>query len=414
MVPEAQPIDVLIVGGGTVGLSLAIDILQSTELSVAVVEAYEMQSARSEHPSLDARCLALASASYEYLQTLFVSATNLNACAIKHIQVSDKGFLGKCYLHAEEFGSNQLGMVTPIQSLGSELFKRFQALLTTHSDRAFWYCPNTVVDALQNNQHVVATLSNELQLHAQLMVFADGGRTPIKQALGFETSSSNYQQTAVIANVVCDQPHQNWAFERFTKSGPLALLPLDSSAFEESSEHAVFSLVWTLDSDDTRYIDNLCSDDSFFLSELTNIAGIRHGRFIKTSERSHYPLRLAYTKQLTQHRCVVIGNAAQALHPIAGQGFNLGLRDVQTLMKSILQSTEQDDGNTGLGNWQFTHDYQTQREADREQVIGATDGLVHCFSNHHWPLVVGRNAGLLAMNKIEMVKQHLARRAMGY
>lgn len=407
---KVTAVDIVIVGGGTVGLALAIDLLQSTDFTVAIVEAHEISAAHSEHPSLDARCLALATTSHEYLNRLFKSHTQLASCPIEHIQVSDRGFIGKCYLHADEVNVPQLGVVTPIQSIGVALLERFQQLQSQFPARALWFSPNSVENINRDKSTVLATLDDGQSIEAKLLVFADGGRTPIKQSVGFESTIKDYAQTAIIANVVSELPHNNWAFERFTAEGPLALLPLDAKAFNQTESVGLYSLVWTIDGNDRERLQRLTEDDSYFLSQLSEMAGQRHGRFIESSERSHYPLSLSYCHQTATHRCIAIGNAAQALHPIAGQGFNLGLRDVQNLAKQIRVSADNND----LGDWAFTHQYQQSRKADRELIIGSTDTLVHSFSNHHWPLVLGRNAGLLLMNKLAPLKHHFARRAMGY
>lgn len=418
---QNQMTDILIIGGGTVGLSLAIDLLQSTDLTLAIVEAHTLDTAVTEHPSLDSRCLALANTSHEYLARLLGDNTALTACPIEHIQVSDRGFMGKCYLHAEDVHSSQLGVVAPIQAIGQALLDQFQQLRLKQPERALWCCPNSVVRIGREQEDVIAALDDGQTLHTKLVIFADGGRSEIKQSLGFELTTKDYAQTAIIANVVCDKPHQNWAFERFTETGPLALLPLDSKAFEQPEAHGVFSLVWTIDSDDTDNLKRLTDDDAYFLKHLSEYAGQRHGCFIETSARSHYPLRLSYAHQIAMHRSIVIGNAAQALHPIAGQGFNLGLRDVQALTKLIVEATAKPDARDKpgericeLGAGAFIHQYQQARKPDRERIISATDTLVHCFSNHYWPLVLGRNTGLTLMNKFAPAKRYFARRAMGY
>jgi 2-octaprenyl-6-methoxyphenol hydroxylase len=413
--------DILIVGGGTVGLSLAIDLLQSTDLTVAIVEAHSMDPDTSSHPSLDSRCLALANSSYEYLTELLGQTSLLNDCPIEHIQVSDRGFMGKCFLHAEEVQAQQLGAVIPIQAIGNALFVHFQQLQKQSPKRALWFSPNSVERIERDQKSVMASLDDRQTLTAKLVIFADGGRSETKKSLGFELTTKQYSQIAIIANVVCDKAHQNWAFERFTEFGPLALLPLNSSAFGQADTCGVFSLVWTVDADNTANLQRLINDDNYFLSQLSDCAGVRHGMFIQTSQRTHYPLQLSYVHQVAAHRSIAIGNAAQALHPIAGQGFNLGLRDVKALTNLIVQTqmktlsrSASGESIVELGDWSFSHQYQCCRNPDRDLIINSTDALVHCFSNHFGPLVLGRNVGLLLMNKLAPIKHYFARRAMGY
>ena len=253
----------------------------------------------------------------------------------------------------------------------------------------------------------MASLDDRQTLTAKLVIFADGGRSETKKSLGFELTTKQYSQIALIANVVCDKAHQNWAFERFTEFGPLALLPLNSSTFGQADTCGVFSLVWTVDAEDTKNLQRLIDDDNYFLSQLSDYAGVRHGRFVQTSQRTYYPLQLSYANQVAAHRSIAIGNAAQALHPIAGQGFNLGLRDVKALTNLIVQTDMKTQSRSAsgesiveLGDWAFTHQYQYSRNSDRDLIINSTDALVHCFSNHFGPLVLGVMPGLLLMNKL--------------
>ncbi|MBT0585564.1 FAD-dependent monooxygenase [Alteromonas oceanisediminis] len=419
---EVAECDIAIVGGGTVGLTLALGMMTFTSLKVAVIDPQLLRSGAEsdlEHntPQFDARCLALAGHSVDFLAALDVSVKQLSACDIHDIQVSDAGFIGKTYLRAGQLNMARLGIVTPISHLNQALASRFSQWRDEQPDRLIVFAPDSVEAARQHQSQVCLTLSSGKQLSCRCVAVADGGRSPLSQALGFSFSSTDYAQTAIIANVSCEQPHANQAFERFTQHGPLALLPL---AADLSPAHSggLYSLVWTLDQHATEFVQRLQEDDAFFLASLHELVGAHHGRFTTVSERHVYPLQLNCAERVIAHRSVLFGNAAQTLHPIAGQGFNLGLRDVYDWVMQC-QATEQaslahTDDSIDIGEWRHLQAYQARRADDRSAVISATDTLVHTFSNHHWPLVMGRNAALVLLDHIPMIKRQMARRAMGY
>ncbi|MDM7859568.1 FAD-dependent monooxygenase [Alteromonas sp. ASW11-36] len=410
----AHQFDIAIVGGGTVGISLALGLLRDTELCIAVIEPNKFQKT-TDHPGFDSRCLALGNSSFEYLTGLLSNVStdakpSFSHCPITHIQVSDRGFVGKCNLSAKELNVAQMGMVVPINELGQVLYADFHAALARYPERLSLVCPATIEAATQQRDAVALTLSTQEQLAVSMLVLADGGRSPLRQQLGFTEHSEDYNQTAIIANVQMQQPHANRAFERFTENGPIALLPLEDFVGSDTQyAGCTYSLVWTVASAESELLQRLLSDDAFFVQQLQHYIGQHHGRCVKVSERASYPLALRYTEQVQQHRCVVVGNAAQTLHPIAGQGFNLGLRDVIDLV-ALTAKTDKDE----LGSWQHLHRYATLRKPDRDLLMSATDTLVRSFSNHYWPLVLGRNLGLQTMNSMAMLRNNFARRAMGY
>ena len=403
-------VDVVIVGGGAVGLSLALDLTAQTEMSIAVTESQPFASEQSGHPVFDSRYLALGNASLEYLQHLMTDApivAALQACPIQHIQVSDQGYIGKCHLSADTMRVAQLGAVAPIQVIGQALNNSFQQALATRPSRVKSFSPDAVKQVEQHRDYVDVTLTSGQALRAKLIVIAEGGRSALKSQLGYTEQQVNYQQTAIIANVQMQQPHHAWAYERFTQHGPLALLPI--LAAQPNQDSAVYSLVWTHDSADQQTLERLVTDSEFFKQQLSLIIGQHHGVCERVSERVCYPLTLKYVEQLHRHRSIVIGNAAQALHPIAGQGLNLGLRDVTDAVATLKSCSAET-----LGDWRSLAEYAQRRDRDRDAIITATNGLVKGFSNHFWPLVLGRNGGLLLMNHVESLKYSFAQRAMGY
>lgn len=391
--------DILIVGGGAVGCTLATGLLQSTDYSVCLVDANALAQDNLSTPGFDARVIALARRTVDALSDMGIEL-NSTACPstpIEHIVVSDRGFLGKTHLHASEHQLDSFGQVVSIQTLGAQVLPKPQARFQLIDEV-------TVTNATQTNDAVIVALSNGQQMKTRLLVLADGGRSPVAGSLGFSRSQRDYGQTAIITNIEMSQPHLNWAHERFTEHGPLALLPF-ATAPGSNDSGAGYSVVWTLPHAEADKA--LLWDDNTFTDRLQQAIGYRHGYIVKTGERAAYPLSLQQTDDCVRHRTVVVGNGAQALHPIAGQGFNLGLRDVIDLVAVL--KTQVDPGAFSVLN-----QYRTQREADKLATIGLTDGLVTVFSNHYWPLVVGRNIGLLAMDYCQSLATHFVRQTTGF
>jgi 2-octaprenyl-6-methoxyphenol hydroxylase len=239
-----------------------------------------------------------------------------------------------------------------------------------------------------------------LSMQAKLVVAADGAHSAVREALGVGAQSRDYHQTAVITTVLPKNFHDHVAYERFTADGPLALLPLEDGrctlVMTLSNEAVVTAMAWS---------------DQEFLAELQRRFGFRLGRFIKVGKRAAYPLYLSRAQRTSAPRCAIIGNAAQGLHPVAGMGFNLGLRDAACLAELIAErcgSERFDSGERGLLN-----DYDAWRAADRAGVIAFTDGLVRTFSNPLRLLGVLRNLGLLAFDLMPPAKAALSRLSTG-
>jgi 2-octaprenyl-6-methoxyphenol hydroxylase len=213
--------------------------------------------------------------------------------------------------------------------------------------------------------------------------------------LGHQNISHDFEQVAVIANVDVSEQHMGRAFERFTASGPLALLPMSENRM---------SVVWCLSVDEAEEVMQLPHDA--FLDGLQEAFGWRLGKIIKAGARASYPLILQQKEQVVSHRFATVGNAAQLLHPIAGQGFNLGIRDVKGLVDSVL---EQED----VGVYSVLNGYMAGREKDRTETVNLTAGLVHIFSNDWFSLQLGRNMALMAMDNIPFLKAPLLTKTMG-
>jgi 2-octaprenyl-6-methoxyphenol hydroxylase len=388
--------DVAIVGGGMVGAALAVA-LAPLKLRVAVIEAIAHNAATQ--PSFDERTTALSNGSRRILETIGVWP-DLAALAtpIRKIHVSDQGRFGFARIDAAEQGLKALGYVVPNRALGSALWSRL-------SERAGLevFCPAEVTLIKPGEQSVgveMAAAGTQAAIDARLIVAADGAQSAVRSAFGVAAVARDYEQTAVITTVLPQRFHDNVAYERFTPGGPLALLPLDGGRC---------TLVLTLSTDAAQSA--MAWSDQEFLAELQRRFGFRLGRFLKVGRRVPYPLSLTRALRTSSARCIIMGNAAQSLHPVAGMGFNLGLRDVATLAELLAERAGKEGADAGSP--EMLAEYDAWRAADRRGVIAFTDGLVRVFANPLGAVRRLRNLGLLAFDLLPPAKDALSRLSTG-
>jgi 2-octaprenyl-6-methoxyphenol hydroxylase len=386
--------DVVIVGGGMVGASLALA-LKPLNLKIALVEAISFGS--TSQAAYDDRSVALSYGSSRIYQGIGIWQQLKNQVApIQQIHVSDRGHFGATRLSAEQEAVPALGYVVESRVLGTVLFDQ----LTDSTIQII--SPATVYDLAQDAEKVEVKIERQGvvdTLETRLLVIADGAKSPLREQLGIEVKQRDYQQTAIIANVSTDQAVAGIAYERFTRSGPLALLPLTNERY---------SLVWT---HKTSEVDaTLGLSDAEFLEQLQAAFGYRLGRFTKVGKRSSYPLSLVKAVTETKGRAVLIGNASHTLHPVAGQGLNLALRDVATLSDLVAaQAKQQGD----CGSAELLANYQAARQPDYASVVGYTDSLVRLFSTDLALLGHARAGGLLAVDRIAPLRKLLTQQSMG-
>jgi len=404
--------DIIISGGGLSGCLMALSLADLTKaegnlLSIAVVEANNIDASTSSNQTprlFDDRVLALSHSSAAYLDKLGVwQHLSANACAIEKIDISDRDHYGKARLEAQKQGVLALGYVMEMALIGKALLKKL-----ADKSNITWFCPDSISDIQWQEKNDVSKVNVELSsgetIQASLLLACDGANSPCRQLAGIKVSHSEYQQVALIANVATQSPHQNKAFERFTEFGPLAMLPLTSQ-----NEQNRCSLVWTMTPEQSKTV--LTLTETEFKQQLELAFGSWLGAMIQVGKRDSYPLVLLQAQQQTYHRMALIGNAAHTIHPIAGQGFNLGLRDVQ-LMAVLVQ--QQLLNNNDIGSFSMLNSYAQQRHKDQKQVINLTDSLVTLFSNDLPPLIAGRNIGLKVMNYFTPLKNTLVNKLMGY
>lgn len=388
---EAKTCDVLIIGGGLAGASLACA-LENSGLAVALIEAHPLHA--QTQPCYDDRTVALSYGSRVIFEAMGLWPAMADRIeAIKTIHISDRGHLGVTRLRHLDEGVEALGYVAENRVLGEVLYQRL-----AENQSVQLHCPAQVLSLQQQDDVVQLRYTEngaEHELSAGLVVVADGVSSATREMLQIGTSRQDYQQSAIITNVTPGQPHQNIAYERFTNTGPLAFLPMTAQRC---------SVVWTVP---TEQVDALMAlDDGAFLEKLQQRFGFRLGRLRKVGQRQVYPLALVESTQLVRGRVVIVGNAAHAIHPVAGQGFNLALRDV-ALLAELLSA----QGDALIE--ETLASYQAMRTQDARRVYRFTDTLVKIFSNDFPPLAHARAAALLLTDLMPAVKHRLARQSMG-
>ncbi|MFW2373428.1 MAG: 2-octaprenyl-6-methoxyphenyl hydroxylase [Gammaproteobacteria bacterium] len=390
--PDNVDYDVVIIGGGMVGASLACALASQPQLRIAVVEAFPHDA--DSQPSFDDRVIAMNYGSRRIWEAMGLwQELEPVVEAITNIHVSDRGRLGATRLNYREERVEALGYVAENRLIGQILMKRLQDLEHIH-----WYCPATIDSLRQNNDRVELDISQQAsstQISCRLLVAADGANSTARKLAGLSMRREDYQQAAIITNVETEYPHQGTAYERFTDSGPLAFLPMTQLRS---------SVVWTVNLSDRDRVMALADDE--FIAELQNRFGYRLGHILKAGLRHAYPLAYVEAEQLVKGRVVVIGNAAHALHPVSGQGYNLALRDVAEIAELI--ASAEDPGHELL-----LAEYARKRREDMQRVYRLTDGLVKIFSNTISPLAHARAAGLIVVDLWPSLRHLLARQSMG-
>ncbi|MEN8174694.1 MAG: 2-octaprenyl-6-methoxyphenyl hydroxylase [Pseudomonadota bacterium] len=386
--------DVVIVGGGMVGASLACA-LAPRGLRVALVEA--VRPGRKEQPSYDERAIALSYGSRRILDTIGAwEHVTEAATPIHKIHISDRGRFGFGHLDAAEEGVPALGYVVAGWQLGNSLYHSLETAAVTQ------IAPARVVEFTQDQSAVHLQIDQQdsvRQISARLVVAADGSDSQVREQLGIRTRRRTYGQTAIIANISPHRAHRNVAYERFTDSGPLALLPMTNNRC---------GLVWTCRDEQADAL--LALNDESFLRRLQERFGYRLGRLRRCGSRRAYPLRQLMANRVVDQRIALAGNAVHTLHPVAGQGFNLGIRDVAVLAETIVDAQQKHDDP---GDPRSLDAYARWRRGDHRALAWITDGLARTFANPLAPVAWTRDLGLMATDLVPGMRHRIAHHAMG-
>jgi 2-octaprenyl-6-methoxyphenol hydroxylase len=386
--------DVLIVGGGLVGQSLCCA-LEGAGLQALQIEAEPPRAA--DAPRWDERNFALARRSMLALDRYGVWAhASGHAQAIRHVHVSSRGEFGVVRVHADDYAVPALGYAVPARVVGAALAARLAACRSVR--RA---APARLLALQPQPAQVLARIADgtgERTLAVRLVVGADGTASSVRELAGIGTEVRDYGQTAVVCSIESDGAPEAWGFERFTDTGPFALLPLGGGRL---------GMIWSVATDDVARV--LALDDAAFLAEAQARFGHRAGRFRRVGRRQPWPLRLTRALRVVAPRCVLVGNAAQTIHPVGAQGFNLGLRDVAALADRLHAAADADVGDPA-----WLDAYAAARESDRAATIRLSDGLARGFAAVPAPLRFLRGAALAALERVPLLKQDLAFALMGW
>jgi 2-octaprenyl-6-methoxyphenol hydroxylase len=398
----AQVFDLIIIGGGLAGASLACA-LKETALKIAVIEAHELSN--DLQPSYDDRTVALSYGSRCIFDSMGLwPSLAPYAEAIDTIHISDRGHFGATRLHSEQEGVPALGYVIENKRIGEQLYHQIDTDVATNISL---FCPAQLVALHNGRDQVDIEILHEGEtrsLSGKLLVAADGANSQVMQLLNIGSGRKDYKQVALITNVTPGKNHENVAYERFTDSGPLAFLPMTENRC---------SVVWTLSPEQAEFM--AAQDDDDFLAHLQQRFGYRLGQLKKTGKRQLYPLFLQSATQMVVGRVAIVGNAAHSVHPVAGQGFNLALRDIALLSELVVDATRTavDGARADIGDQMVLQQYAEQREHDIKQVYRFTDTLVQTFSNAITPLAHFRSLSLFLVDILPDIKHLLARQSMG-
>lgn len=415
---------------------------QSNSAVQELNQGWNQISEQSQTANFDDRCLALSYGSLQLLNHWQVWK-NLKPTAwpIKTIVTSDRGHLGKTIMRSHQYDLNAMGYVAAMRNMGEAFTTTLNELQgsvalvnspdskktadTKTKQQVTWYKPNTIKQLSQHPDHIQVVLDNEQTLHGKLLVVAEGGMSPTRQKLNISTSTQAYQQNAIIANIKVTKNNKvnsvlaskddaisgkkdaqpqldgHTAFERFTTSGPIAFLPINKDEY---------SVVWCVKPED---VDNIMAlQESDFCQQLQNAFGHAGGVITKTSKRESYPLGLTKAQSIISDRVALVGNSAHTIHPIAGQGFNLGLRDVASLVKQIKatvnSSVTKSKATNDIGSFAMLNSYQAARQHDINRIAGFTDLLVRMFGLEGRLPALTRTLGLLALQKVSSLQQWFA------
>lgn len=388
-----QTFDCVIVGGGLVGMSLASALAESA-YKILLLE--QNNTAPLHNNVLDLRTTGLTRSSEKVLtQAGLWDAIRAHVTPIERLDISEQGNFGGARIDANEHQLSPIGYMMPNDRLMSILSEH----VSTQDNLTVW-SPAKLEALTKREQGYQLTLDIDGQpqtVNANLLVGADGARSQVRQLLHMGFDYKDYQQTAIISIVRPEKAHNNIAYERFTAHGPLAVLPVQEQCC---------ALIWT---QPTQHSKNyLEMDDASFLNALQKAFGYRLGRFQAVGKRSAYPLSLTVSQTLTEADAVLIGNAAQSVHPVAAQGFNLGLRDVQTLVNCLASSNPAHaDMNALLA------EYRRARQKDRDHVIKLTDNLTRLFAPQATPIKAMRSIGLRMIANLPFAQRNVLRRNFG-
>lgn len=419
--------DVLIVGGGMVGASLACSLASKMPaLKIVLVDAFPIQKLLEDHqgnfqtnytPSFDSRSTVLSQGSARIFETMGLwEELSKKAEPIKTINVSEKGKFANVRLRSSEYGVNAFGYVTDNKWIGGVLLQAVNSLsnieLIAPAKIKHLNFLSKVVEAEVELKSELG--NNSLFIETDLLIVSDGANSQTCQLMGVEYEGYDYQQLGLIANVTTQLPHKGHAYERFTKDGPIALLPLKNESHEKAGQgdggplSCRSALILTADSSQEHFLRN-CDDESI-AKLIEDRFGRRLGEIIEVGKRDIYPLKLVKAVEQVRNNVVVLGNAAHTLHPVAGQGFNLSMRDISELSRLIHLASK---NKQRLGDIGYLKNYTLFRQLDQTLTIEFSDKLNKLFAQENVALSLGRNLGLFGLDAFPVARKLFVKQTMG-
>ncbi len=386
--------DILIVGGGMVGATIACA-LGDTPLRIGVVEAHEAETDWPEE-EFDIRVSAITRATQRVFAAVgaWEGMVQRRVCAYRHMQVWDATGSGEIDFDAADIGESDLGLIVENRVILAALLERMAKF-----ENVEFICPARVAELERRDDGVTLSLEDGRALTAKLIVGADGANSWVREQAGIDTTGWSYDQTAVVSTIKTSRYHEDTCWQRFMPTGPLAFLPLPGG---------YSSIVWSTSPE--RATELVEMEESRFLDELQLAFGDKLGRMESTGPRGAFPLVLRHANRYTGKRLVLTGNAAHAIHPLAGQGLNLGVSDAAALAEVLLEAyTKKQD----IGDMAVLRRYERWRKADNVAVMAAMDGFKRLFSNDNGLLKLVRNMGMSLADKAGPAKNLMIRRAMG-
>jgi 2-octaprenylphenol hydroxylase len=377
-----------------VGLVLA-KALADKDFNIAIIEASEHEPSW-ESKSLDLRVSAITRASQRILESLDVWPTmkTMRLSPFRDMHVWDATGDGVIHFDSADIGENCLGHIVENSVTRSALHQACKNL-----DNISWFQPAKPSEITQNDNKICLHLETGLQIEARLIVGADGGNSWVRKTAGIEVDSTDYKQTAVVATVKTQLTHKETAWQRFLPSGPLAFLPLNDG---------YSSIVWSTSPDQAEQL--LSMDDSLFCKELSAAFDNKLGDIIETSTRATFPLRSQHAKQYVQNRLALVGDAAHTIHPLAGQGVNLGFADAASLAETLIDARQK---KKDIGSFEVLRRYERWRKGENLTMLTAMTGFKTLFGNENPLIKTVRNLGLNLTDSVTPVKNIIIRHAMG-
>ncbi len=393
----SEDFDLIIVGAGMIGSALAV-FLRNTNLKIALIESHEFNI--SSESSFDDRNLVLSQASKNIFQKQNLWENfHTDITPIRKIYISEENRFGNVFLDSKSLRLDALAYSLKAKDLGSLLHKE----LANHHSRLNLICPATVCTVSQNAEQVEVELESSGKRHlikSRLLILADGSNSQFREQIGFTITEKNYHQHAIVSNVQTELAHDFTAYERFSSSGPFALLPRPTVN--------EFGMVFCVNSDEVEYYLNL--PDEVFLKSASKRFGRRLGKFLRLGTRKAYPLKLLVSEQQYIQHVLLLGNSSHTIHPNAAQGFNLGLRDVAVLAEQLINAIE---NKQAINDIKLLDQYVNLRKKDQDSVIRFTDGLASLFYNENILKQSFRSLGMAAVEHVPVLKHSLMLRAMG-